>query len=84
MKFSTLSIMDHHPSAGRSVPVFYGEVLQQIDAAEALGFHSVWFAEHHFSRYGVCPAPPVLLAAAAQRTSQIRKRNEKRKPTFSS
>lgn len=72
MKFATLSIMDHHPSAGRSVPAFYTEVFQQIEAAEAFGFHSVWFAEHHFSSYGVCPAPPVLLAAAAQRTNRIR------------
>jgi alkanesulfonate monooxygenase SsuD/methylene tetrahydromethanopterin reductase-like flavin-dependent oxidoreductase (luciferase family) len=47
VKFATLSIMDHHPSAGRSVPAFYTEVLQQIEAAEAFGFHSVWFAEHH-------------------------------------
>ncbi len=72
MKFATLSIMDHHPNLGRSVPAFYKEVLAQIEAAEALGFHSVWFAEHHFSNYGSCPAPPVLLAAAAQRTRQIR------------
>lgn len=72
MKFATLSIMDHHSSAGRSVPEFYAEVLQQIAAAEALGFHSVWFAEHHFSSYGVCPAPPVLLSAVAQRTQRIR------------
>ena len=65
MKFATLSIMDHHPGLGRSVPVFYKEVLAQIEAAEALGFHSVWFAEHHFSNCGSCPAPSVLLAAAA-------------------
>lgn len=72
MKFATLSIMDHHPSLGRSVSDFYKEVLAQIEAAEALGFHSAWFAEHHFSSYGVCPAPPVLLSAAAQRTTRLR------------
>jgi hypothetical protein len=77
MKFATLSIMDHHPHLGRSVPAFYKEVLAQIEAAEALGFHSVWFAEHHFSNYGSCPAPPVLLATAAQRTRRIRRRRSR-------
>jgi alkanesulfonate monooxygenase SsuD/methylene tetrahydromethanopterin reductase-like flavin-dependent oxidoreductase (luciferase family) len=72
MKFATLSIMDHHPSLGRSIPAFYTEILEQIEAAEALGFHSAWIAEHHFSPYGSCPAPPVLLSAAAQRTSRLR------------
>ena len=72
MKLSTLSIMDHHPSLGRSVPAFYQEILGQIEAAEGLGFHAAWFAEHHFSTYGSCPAPPVLLSAAAQRTTQLR------------
>ncbi len=72
MKFAILSIMDHHPHLGRSIPAFYREILAQIEAAEAYGFHSVWFAEHHFSAYGCCPAPPVLLAAAAQRTKRLR------------
>lgn len=45
MKFATLSIMDHHPALGRSVPAFHKEMLIQIEAAEALGFHAVWFAE---------------------------------------
>jgi alkanesulfonate monooxygenase SsuD/methylene tetrahydromethanopterin reductase-like flavin-dependent oxidoreductase (luciferase family) len=72
MKFSTFSVMDYHPSTGRSVPDFYQEILAQIEAAEAYGFHSVWFAEHHFSAYGCCPAPPVLLSAAAQRTTRLR------------
>ncbi|HXG20866.1 MAG TPA: LLM class flavin-dependent oxidoreductase [Methylomirabilota bacterium] len=64
MKFATLSIMDHHPSLGRSVATFHKETLEQIEAAEARGLHSVRFAEHHFSNYRTCPAPPVLLAAA--------------------
>lgn len=72
MRFDTLSIMDHHPDAGRSVAGIYSEVLEQFEAAEALGFGTAWVAEHHFRPYGVCPAPPVLLAAAAQRTSRLR------------
>ena len=37
-------------------------------AAEALGYHSVWVAEHHFNDYGLCPAPQVLAAFLAART----------------
>jgi len=39
--------------------------LEQMLAAEALGYHSVWIAEHHFNDYGLCPTPPVLAAFVA-------------------
>jgi alkanesulfonate monooxygenase SsuD/methylene tetrahydromethanopterin reductase-like flavin-dependent oxidoreductase (luciferase family) len=40
--------------------------LEQIDAAEALGFDSLWATEHHFRYYfgGMLPNPQLLLAAA--------------------
>jgi alkanesulfonate monooxygenase SsuD/methylene tetrahydromethanopterin reductase-like flavin-dependent oxidoreductase (luciferase family) len=41
-------------------------------AAESLGYHSVWFAEHHFNDYGLCPAPPVLASFVAARTTTLR------------
>src|SRR5467141_153289 len=41
-------------------------------AAEALGYHSVWVAEHHFNDYGLCPAPQVLAAFLAARTRTLR------------
>ena len=31
----------------------YHEALEQVRYAEALGFDSVWIAEHHSSRYGI-------------------------------
>ena len=65
MKVATLSVMDHHPSLGRSVPTFYKEILEQIEAAEAHGFHSAWFAEHHFSHYGSCPSAGVISGSGA-------------------
>jgi alkanesulfonate monooxygenase SsuD/methylene tetrahydromethanopterin reductase-like flavin-dependent oxidoreductase (luciferase family) len=41
---------------------------EQIDAAENLGFDSLWVTEHHFRYFGgMMPSPSVLLAAAAQR-----------------
>src|SRR5688572_18010647 len=50
----------------------YDSDLQQMLAAEALGYHSVWIAEHHFNDYGLCPAPPVLASYVAARTSRLR------------
>jgi alkanesulfonate monooxygenase SsuD/methylene tetrahydromethanopterin reductase-like flavin-dependent oxidoreductase (luciferase family) len=50
----------------------YDSGLEQMLAAEALGYHSVWIAEHHFNDYGLCPAPPVLAAFVAARTRTLR------------
>lgn len=43
----------------------------QAERAEALGFHSIFLPEHHFSK-GAIPAPLLLLAGAAARTSRIK------------
>lgn len=40
--------------------------------AEAVGFHRVWFAEHHLSRSGASHHPELLIAATAVQTSSIR------------
>src|SRR6266852_4568310 len=50
----------------------YDSGLEQMLAAEALGYTSVWIAEHHFNDYGLCPAPPVLAAFVAARTTSLR------------
>src|SRR5713226_6099192 len=50
----------------------YDSRLEQMLAAEALGYSSVWIAEHHFNDYGLCPAPPVLAAFVAARTTSLR------------
>ena len=50
----------------------YASGLEQMLAAEALGYHSVWIAEHHFNDYGLCPTPPVLAAFVAARTTTLR------------
>jgi alkanesulfonate monooxygenase SsuD/methylene tetrahydromethanopterin reductase-like flavin-dependent oxidoreductase (luciferase family) len=50
----------------------YDSCLEQMLAAEGLGYESVWIAEHHFNDYGLCPAPPVLAAFLAARTSTLR------------
>ena len=39
--------------------------------AEQAGLDSVWFAEHHFITYGVCPSAVALAANVLGRTSRI-------------
>ena len=50
----------------------YDSALTQMLAAESLGYHSVWIAEHHFNDYGLCPTPPVLASYVAARTRTLR------------
>ena len=51
----------------------FKNVLSQIELADRLGYDHVWMAEHHFlEEYSHSSAPEVVLAAASQRTSQIR------------
>lgn len=50
----------------------FGEMLEQIQYAEEVGFDSVWIAEHHSSRYGICPSLMPMLTYVAARTKKIR------------
>ena len=43
-----------------------------VALGEELGFHSAWFAEHHFTRYGIGSSALVFAGAIAARTSEIR------------
>src|SRR5918912_109922 len=58
------------PDAERRV---YHEALEQIELADKLGFDYIFEVEHHFlEEYSHSSAPEVFLAAASQRTKQIR------------
>jgi alkanesulfonate monooxygenase SsuD/methylene tetrahydromethanopterin reductase-like flavin-dependent oxidoreductase (luciferase family) len=49
------------------------DALEQVELADRLGFDYVWEVEHHFlEEYSHSSAPEVFLAAASQRTKQIR------------
>ena len=49
------------------------DALEQVELADRLGFHAVWEVEHHFlEEYSHSSAPEVFLAAASQRTKNIR------------
>jgi alkanesulfonate monooxygenase SsuD/methylene tetrahydromethanopterin reductase-like flavin-dependent oxidoreductase (luciferase family) len=53
----------------------HGEVLDAVveaaAAAERAGFDDVWFAEHHFMSYGVCPSAVTLAAYVLGQTRRI-------------
>ena len=44
MRFSTIFLLSCPP--GKSHPQVYQEGIEQLAAAEALGFHTLWFTEH--------------------------------------
>src|SRR5437660_1074334 len=50
----------------------YARTLDQIAAAERLGFDSAWISEHHFTDDGYLPSTLLFLAAAAARTRRMR------------
>ena len=52
--------------------VLYHQYLDAFERAEELGFDGVAVNEHHQSCYGLMPAPNLMAAALARRTSRIR------------
>jgi len=49
------------------------ECLDEVEAADKAGFSTVWLTEHHFlEEYCHSTAPEMFLAAASQRTKNIR------------
>ncbi len=50
----------------------YAEMLDEIEAAEELGFENAWLTEHHFLADGYCPSPMVAAGAIAARTKKVR------------
>ncbi|MCI4343043.1 MAG: LLM class flavin-dependent oxidoreductase [Thermoplasmata archaeon] len=73
MRLGAFSVVESRPAIDGADPNGrYDELLRLIETADRSGLASFWVAEHHFQSSGLCPAPPVLLAAAGQRTSRIR------------
>lgn len=46
--------------------------VEQTKVAEELGFARVWYVEHHFSNYSICPSPLLMAAHMAGQTKTIR------------
>ncbi len=71
MRFSLYSELQLHP--GKSPEQLYGEVLEQIDHADRLGYYAYAAIEHFFfPKFSISTNPTALFAAAAQRTRTIR------------
>ena len=68
-----LSVLDLSPTRQGETPAdAVRESIALGEAAERLGYHRYWVAEHHSSRSFASPGPEILLAALSQRTSRIR------------
>ncbi len=51
----------------------FQDALDQVELADKLGIDHMWEVEHHFlEEYAHSSAPEIFLAAASQRTKQIR------------
>src|SRR6266852_8189834 len=51
----------------------YQDALTQLETADRCGYDHAWVVEHHFlEEYSHSPSPESFLAAASQRTKQIR------------
>ena len=64
----TLPNSGYDPEAGRRL---YGEYLEQLVAAERLGYDGVCLEEHHQTAYGTMPAPNLIAAWLIARTERI-------------
>src|SRR3979409_2093012 len=70
LNFGTFLLMQS-PSA-RSAQEIFDRALDIGQAAEDLGFHNIWLAEHHFSTYGYLPRPVQLATYIAAKTTRLR------------
>jgi len=70
LNFGTFLLMQS-PSA-RSSQEIYDRAIDIAQAAESLGFHNIWLAEHHFSTYGYLPRPAQLATYIAAKTTRLR------------
>lgn len=48
------------------------EELRMLERSEALGFDSIWMAEHHFDDYSMCPDNIQALSYLAGRTQRVK------------
>jgi probable F420-dependent oxidoreductase len=60
------------PEFRRKSSDLYRDTLDEIVAAEQMGFESAWVSEHHFCEDDYLPAVMPMLAAIAARTSRVR------------
>ena len=68
-----VSVLDLSPvAAGRGEAAAVRETVELARAAERLGYHRFWLAEHHGGEMVASSAPEVMIAAVAGATERIR------------
>ncbi|HYB63334.1 MAG TPA: LLM class flavin-dependent oxidoreductase [Thermoplasmata archaeon] len=72
MRLGAFTVVDAYPDRTGGDLDRLSEVVRLAEEAEVSGLSSFWVAEHHFHTGGICPSPPVLLAACGMRTRTIR------------
>src|SRR5712675_166038 len=73
MKFGYFTLSDNHYVDNRRGPnQFVADITDEAIHADALGMHSAWIGERHFSTLGVLSCPDLVLAHVAARTKKIR------------
>jgi alkanesulfonate monooxygenase SsuD/methylene tetrahydromethanopterin reductase-like flavin-dependent oxidoreductase (luciferase family) len=73
MDFGYFTLSDnHYVDNRRGANQFVADILDEAIYAEAVGLHSAWIGEHHFSTLGVLSCPDLVLAHVAARTKRIR------------
>ncbi len=71
MEFGVFILMQQRGYHQTSDEVLRNAVEQTV-AADQAGFDTAWYAEHHFSNYGLCPSPLMMVAHMAGLTKRIR------------
>jgi alkanesulfonate monooxygenase SsuD/methylene tetrahydromethanopterin reductase-like flavin-dependent oxidoreductase (luciferase family) len=73
MDFGYFTLSDNHYDDNTRAPnQFVADITDEAIHADALGMHSAWIGEHHFSTLGVLSCPDLVLAYVAARTKRIR------------
>ena len=70
MRFGAFFAPFHPPGQSPTLALQYD--LERAEALDRFGYDEVWFGEHHSGGYEIIPSPEVFIAAAAERTKQIR------------
>jgi alkanesulfonate monooxygenase SsuD/methylene tetrahydromethanopterin reductase-like flavin-dependent oxidoreductase (luciferase family) len=71
MEFGIFNLMSAREK-GKTAAQVFAEVSEQTRVADELGYHTAWFAEHHFSNYCLCASPLMMVAHCAAITHRIR------------
>src|SRR5579872_5898662 len=73
MQFGYFTLSDnHYENNPHTANRLVADILDEAVYAEAVGLHSAWIGEHHFSTLGVLSCPELVLAQVAARTARIR------------